>query len=292
MKYSVKATALATGISEARLRTWERRYGVPKPSRSGSGRRQYDEADIAVIRRMASLVDAGIPASEAAVVALTEETVAAPTAAPTLHPAARAVAEAGMRFAEEELIRLLNEAIESMGWDDALDQVFLGALRLVGESWHDNAIPSANEHFTTEVIRSRMIREISSTDRPRDESLSILLACPEDERHDVGLLAVRLLLGQRGLRTYYLGADVPAADLALALIQTKSDALCLAVTLPQAAANAGRAVRELIAARISARIFIGGPGIVGEAGDSLPGIRLPERVGDAARVLAETVQGN
>ena len=31
MKYTVQAASKATGVSSARLRTWERRYGVPPP---------------------------------------------------------------------------------------------------------------------------------------------------------------------------------------------------------------------------------------------------------------------
>ena len=53
MAYSIKAAAMATGISESCLRTWERRYGIPRPTRSSSGRRRFDESDLGVIRRMA-----------------------------------------------------------------------------------------------------------------------------------------------------------------------------------------------------------------------------------------------
>ncbi|MBM3140053.1 MAG: MerR family transcriptional regulator, partial [Chloroflexi bacterium] len=66
MRYTVKAAARATGVSESRLRTWERRYGIPKPARSETGRRLYDDGDLRVIRRMAALVGAGLPAAQAA----------------------------------------------------------------------------------------------------------------------------------------------------------------------------------------------------------------------------------
>ena len=54
----------------------------PRPGRSSTGRRQYDESDLTVIRRMAALVAVGVPASEAAEVARVEggapDNVAAP----------------------------------------------------------------------------------------------------------------------------------------------------------------------------------------------------------------------
>ncbi|MBM4415144.1 MAG: MerR family transcriptional regulator [Chloroflexi bacterium] len=75
MRYTVQAASIVTGVSESRLRTWERRYGVPLPSRSESRRRWYEEADLVVARRMAALVAAGIPVSEAARGALTERAI-------------------------------------------------------------------------------------------------------------------------------------------------------------------------------------------------------------------------
>ena len=70
MNYTVLAASKATGINSSRLRTWERRYGIPRPNRSNTGRRLYDEDDLLLIRRMMALVNAGLPASEAAKSAL------------------------------------------------------------------------------------------------------------------------------------------------------------------------------------------------------------------------------
>jgi len=66
MEYNPKAASAATGVSESTLRTWERRYGLPKPKRSKSGRRLYSDLDIAVIQRMALMLDTGLAASQAA----------------------------------------------------------------------------------------------------------------------------------------------------------------------------------------------------------------------------------
>lgn len=38
------------GVSPSTLRTWERRYGYPEPRRSAGGHRQYDHAEIEVLR--------------------------------------------------------------------------------------------------------------------------------------------------------------------------------------------------------------------------------------------------
>ncbi|MGC5585197.1 MerR family transcriptional regulator [Ornithinimicrobium sp. W1679] len=66
VRYTVKQVSGLTGVATDRLRAWERRYGVVEPGRSESRYRLYDDEDVARLRRMAELVEAGTPASLAA----------------------------------------------------------------------------------------------------------------------------------------------------------------------------------------------------------------------------------
>jgi DICT domain-containing protein len=49
-----------TGIAEGTLRMWERRHGFPAPQRLPSGHRRYSEADVELVRRVASERSAGL----------------------------------------------------------------------------------------------------------------------------------------------------------------------------------------------------------------------------------------
>lgn len=49
-----------TGVAEATLRMWERRYGFPAPERLASGHRRYSEHEIALIRAVAAKRAAGL----------------------------------------------------------------------------------------------------------------------------------------------------------------------------------------------------------------------------------------
>ena len=49
-----------TGVAEATLRMWERRYGFPSPERLASGHRRYSERDIELIRGVAARRSAGL----------------------------------------------------------------------------------------------------------------------------------------------------------------------------------------------------------------------------------------
>jgi len=49
-----------TGVAEATLRMWERRYGFPAPERLASGHRRYSEREIELIRAVAAKRGAGL----------------------------------------------------------------------------------------------------------------------------------------------------------------------------------------------------------------------------------------
>ena len=52
--------AARTGVAEGTLRMWERRHGFPTPQRSARGQRRYGEADVELVRRVASERSGGV----------------------------------------------------------------------------------------------------------------------------------------------------------------------------------------------------------------------------------------
>ena len=65
-KYTVNEVEERTRVPAATLRQWERRYGFPRPERSGSGYRLYGDDDLRHILAMKRHIDDGVPASRAA----------------------------------------------------------------------------------------------------------------------------------------------------------------------------------------------------------------------------------
>lgn len=65
-RYRINWVSEQTGISEATLRAWERRYRVPEPARTPSGYRVYSVNDVEKVRRMRELCAGGMSPSEAA----------------------------------------------------------------------------------------------------------------------------------------------------------------------------------------------------------------------------------
>jgi len=57
---SIGDVVKATGLGEATLRAWERRYGFPQPQREPSGHRRYDAEEVERILRVVAERDRGI----------------------------------------------------------------------------------------------------------------------------------------------------------------------------------------------------------------------------------------
>lgn len=291
MDYSVRAAAIATGVSESRLRTWERRYGVPHPRRSPTGRRLYDERDLATIQRMQSLVDAGVPAAQAANAVLSEDPAALvqrrqPDVQPP-HPLVGRLTEASNHLDTDAAGSAIRQAVHTLGWPAALRDVVFPALRQLGDEWATGGIAPVQEHLLSEQVRLALLVDVAHEPPAGLDRPLVILACPAHERHDLGLAALWLLLRQGGLRVCYLGGDVPANDLVLAVLTLGADAVCLAATAPSSRPELGRAARELALQRVPAVVFAGGPALGAErAPEAIMGIRLPDAIDAAAQAIA------
>jgi MerR family transcriptional regulator, light-induced transcriptional regulator len=302
MRYTVRAAAIATGVAEGRLRTWERRYGIPKPARSDTGRRLYDDDDLAMIRRMLALTDAGVSAAEAAEAVLAESAAGViPTegfaddlevSQPATHPLVFELLDAARRLAEPEVEAAISRAAATYGWPDAFDEVLFPALRRAGDEWERGDLLPMQEHFLSELIRRDAMAEIAATPLAVIDSGRgpIVLACPPGERHDLGLLGLWLALRKRGFAVVYLGADVPRDALLAAIEQTRPSAVVLSAQMSVSRAEVGLVARAVTVLRQAPRVFLAGNAIEGAGAAELLGVRLPSTLPASAELLAHELR--
>ena len=287
MNYTIGAAARSLGVSEARLRNWERRYGVPCPARSESGRRLYSEAEMAMLHRMAAYLAAGFPAAQAAEAAQGENASPLaprpePASEPALNPLATELFAAAGRLDAAAVSEIVARAAGEAGWEAALPTIIFPALVFVGRAWERGELAAAHEHLLSECVRSELMASIVRVPRPGPGQPLVLLACPEDERHEVGLLALRLFLLEESLRVLYLGTDLPLDALVDAIAATRPAAVCLAATTGAAAPSMARAARVLVRRGVT-NLFVGGPAaLLAEA----PGRMLSHDIRAAARQVA------
>jgi DNA-binding transcriptional MerR regulator len=277
------------GVSPDVLRAWERRYGLLRPWRSRSGQRLYTRGDEDRVREMLGHMERGYSAAIAARLAAEAPappeaaapgppTAAAPVApaapaAPAPRDAAPRPAEprpvttadldalaAGLRSAlhgldEARTEAVLDRLLAGFALDTVLRDVVLPFLRDLGESWARGTVSVGQEHFATAVIGGRLHALARGWDGgvgPR-----AVVACPSEERHDLGLLCFALAMRDRGWRVWYLGADTPVR--AIDGVATQVDADLVVVAAVRAEPFVG-VVDKLVAVGARRRLAIGGRG--------------------------------
>ena len=114
-------------------------------------------------------------------------------------------------FDEPRAQGVFDELLSTMSLDALLSEVVMPYLHDLGERWERGELSVAQEHFASNVLRGRLLGLARGWGRgagPR-----ALLACPEGERHDLGLIAFGLALRERGWRIDYLGPDTPVESI-------------------------------------------------------------------------------
>ena len=266
------------GVSPELLRAWESRYGLLRPVRSGGGLRLFSEQDEQLVLLMLQNLAAGMPASEAARLALLGGHPSVGARAEDSEEIERSLTE-GVEALDEPMVQAaLDRLLETFALPNALAEVLLPFLRRLGERWATGEIEVAHEHFASNVIGGRLralARGWGAGVGPR-----AVLACQPGERHDLGLLCFGLALREQGWTISYLGADTPLRD-----VVTVCGELAPAIVV-LCAVNRGRfrgSAKEIRALGKSVRVAIGGAGATRAVADQL-GVELlaGDAVGEAA----------
>lgn len=110
--------------------------------------------------------------------------------------------------------------------------VFQPALREIGRLWQDNEITVAEEHLATAVTQIAMGRLYDDfCMRTPRSGRTLLAACAQSERHEVGLRMICDLLEMEGWDATYLGATVPQDSLVAMVLKNRPDVLALSASI-------------------------------------------------------------
>jgi DNA-binding transcriptional MerR regulator len=194
------------GIPVPTIRSWERRYGLAVSSRTSGRHRRYDIQDIEDLKQMRDAITAGRGAREAA-----EAIAAGGGAAHGQRDHIRAILDSAMRFDSDGVREHLRYAVLDLGIERTIQSVALPVLREIGSLWEAGRCDVANEHLTSQELRSWLGGQTGS--RARSSRPPIILACGPKDLHTIGLEAFSVLLTRRGWRCRVLGALTPTDSL-------------------------------------------------------------------------------
>jgi DNA-binding transcriptional MerR regulator len=253
---NIAAVSQRTGVASDTLRKWERRYGVLRPRRTQGGQRRYDELDVARVEWLRDRLTEGFRIGAAAAL-LAPANGDSGQAAHTALELREAVVGAARAGDPARLSGLVDQALTLHPFAVVIEEIVTPALASVGDGWRGDAGAIGDEHMLSEIVRSRLERMLS--DSRAGVRGKVVLACAPGERHELGLLALAVLLQADGWLIAYLGADAPLES-ALALgRRLHADVVCVSVTMPEAL---DRLAAELETAPPGGPVVIaGGPGV-------------------------------
>ncbi|MCS6302624.1 MAG: MerR family transcriptional regulator [Nitrospira sp.] len=236
--HRIHRVAKLTGLSKDVIRVWERRYGLVKPSRSANRYRIYTDDEVALLRYVKAQMDQGQTIGDLVAIGreqlVAEATRTARTEASETQPYERLLHELiGLLnpLRRESFERRLNGAVAVIPFEEAIFGILLPLQTRVGQLWHDGHLNVAVEHYVTNQVRQKLFAAMSHLP-VHEKGLSVVVACPVGEFHEVGAQAAAYLCASRGCQTYYLGANMPLDQLAIFCRQIDPDVLLLSVTVP------------------------------------------------------------
>lgn len=279
--YTVKQVSALTGVAEATLRVWERRYDVVRPERSAGGYRLYDDTQLALLREMAALVDAGVPASRAAAsVRELAPAPAAPNGAAPTRPSADEFIAAAASLEPAVLADVLARALASGPFEEVADGWILPQLVRLGEGWERGELSVAQEHFASAGVM-RAVAAVFDAAPVATGGPAVLVGLPAGDRHQLALLCFATCLRRRGVEVVYLGADIPTSEWVRAAERRRARAAVVGVTATTRISVAQELADALRQVSPPLSVWVGG-----SLRDAVEGVHpLPDRVADAAALL-------
>ena len=239
--YNIKVVVQKTGVPADTVRAWERRYGVPQPRRTETGRRLYSERDITAIRWLRERTVAGMTISQAIhqLRSLDDNAfneAVAPEPSGPRDPTAliEELLAALLNFDETIANIIVGEAFTLYRVEDVCLQIFSPVLVEIGERWHRKEATVAQEHYASHFIQRRLTGLLQAY-APTAGSGRIVTACAPDELHELGILMVSVFLVRRAWQVIYLGANVPIADLVQTAARLQPAIVCLSAMNPRTA---------------------------------------------------------
>ena len=230
--YSIKAIAALTGLGTETLRAWERRYRAIVPGRDGSGRRVYSRQDLDRLTLLANLTRQGHAISKVSgltVDELRQLLDADDEKAAGLSAFVEQIVEALLNYRIARCEQLLKRALMANEPLAFLRDILTPALNHVGQLWHDEKLSVAQEHMFSACVNRILLGMVNSLQSLSGKGPGMLFATPSGEPHEFGILMCCLLAAEQHYACYYLGANLPAADMLDAARKLKAEIIVLSL---------------------------------------------------------------
>ena len=254
-RHTIAVVSRRTGVNQLLLRAWERRYGAIAPGRTPTGRRLYSDADIEKLLLLRQLTDADHRIGDVAHLAIADlRTLAAELPSATAPGRPAAATDAGQLLDQAiaavrtldhaALERLLDTAAVAMSKPALRRDLIVPLMVRIGELWRCGDLRVAHEHMASAIVRSFLTTMNARHPIPAGAP-TLIVATPVGQWHELGALMAASHALEAGWDVLYLGASLPAEEIAGAAASRRARAVLLNLVYPAADPNIDAELRQL-----------------------------------------------
>ncbi len=236
--YSMNAVTRMTGLTPDTIRVWERRYSAVAPVRTEGGARRYSVEDVRRLALMKEASDRGHALAELARMDLTHLEQLVRGAQPSAGGSQASLQTMSTllndymglieRFRIFEANRMLARAAAVMETSEFVRDVVVPLLTEVGIRWQSGRLMVVHEHIISDQVR-QLLHGIQYRREMAPGAPMVLVATPEQHRHEFGAVIGTYVAAAQGLRSIYLGSEVPWTDLCKAAESLQASLVVLSV---------------------------------------------------------------
>jgi methanogenic corrinoid protein MtbC1 len=258
--FNLKAVLSETGIKAHTVRAWEKKFGLPRPTRSKGKHRIYTQHDISIVRWLMARLDEGMTIRRAAelwqnieskggdpleyISYQIDELNAIFESGDTLTDLRAAWIDNCLKFDDAATEKFLMQAFAIYPIKMVCLEILQKGLSKIGDLWFENKATVQQEHFTSAKTLNRINALLAAAPTPTRLG-RLLVACAPNEEHTFGILLLSLLLRYQGWNVIYLGADLPISQLESTVNSIKPDLAILSAQRLETAATLAKATRTL-----------------------------------------------
>ncbi|MBT3605147.1 MAG: MerR family transcriptional regulator [Candidatus Latescibacteria bacterium] len=245
LKHPIKAVAQRTGLSTHVIRVWERRYHAVTPKRTDTNRRLYSDEDIDRLQLLKRATEGGHNIGQIA--NLSEEALSDLIAQ---NESINLPVHASQSESDDAFSTYIDNAIQAIKNFDAkalhtilgraavtfsqpilIENIITPFMYKVGELWHAGHLRISHEHLASSVTRN-FLENLNTSYAASSSAPNIIVTTPSGQLHELGAIIVSAVASANGWQVTYLGASLPAQEIAIAAIQKQAKAVALSLIYP------------------------------------------------------------
>lgn len=243
-QYLISTVSKRSGVKSDLVRAWERRYQAVIPSRTAGGHRVYTDQDIARLKLLNQATSQGHSISRIARFSLEElkkllqqEDTTVPDKNQVLTGDRKFLAEdylekcysSVLAFDAKALESHFENAIVELGTQAFIENLLSPLLTRIGDRWRTGELRPVHEHMASSIIRSLTYILRNNTPCPA-HAPRMIVSTPIGQLHELGALLAAIIAELKGWQVTYLGANLPAEEIAAAVKYTKARAVTLSIS--------------------------------------------------------------